>query len=225
MVIISKTADKIKNMLEYKTLVLGEMQTNCYLLWDSASRFCFVIDPADESDFIAEEIQRNNLVLKGILLTHGHFDHVMGGLDLNLMFDAPVYCSQKDMFLLKRQNQTAKYYLNKTVSAPNIKKIDIDLDLSGELNLGNNVIKIIKTPGHTPGGVCFYCPVEKLLFSGDTLFYKLRGRTDFKYGSTNDIFMSLKKLVELPGDTLVLSGHGQETIIKNESGKYKFDKI
>lgn len=212
-------------MLEYKTLVLGEMQTNCYLLWDNESRFCFIIDPADEADFIGEEVQRNNLISKGILLTHGHFDHVMAGLDLKLMFNVPIYCDSKDMFLLKRQNQTATYYLHKTVAAPNIKNIDVDLDLLDEIKLGNNVIKVIKTPGHTPGGVCFYCPQEKLLFSGDTMFYKLRGRTDFKYGSTDDIFMSLKKLVELPEDTLVLSGHGQETTIKNESKKYKFDRI
>jgi len=218
-------ADKIKNMLEYKTLALGEMQTNCYLLWDSKSRDCFVIDPADEADFIAEEIQKNNLKPKGILITHGHFDHIMAGLDLKLMFDIPVYCSEKDMFLLKRQKQTASYYLEKEVSAPNIEKIDIDLDKIEEIALGTNIVKIIKTPGHTPGGVCFYCPDENLLFSGDTLFYKLRGRTDLKYASTEEIFKSLRKLMELPPETIVLSGHGQETTIENESEKYKFDRI
>jgi len=217
--------DKIKNMLEYKTLVLGEMQTNCYLLWDIKSRDCFVIDPADEADFITEEIRKNNFNLKGILITHGHFDHIMAGLDLILMYNVPLYCNEKDMFLLKRQKQTASYYLGMKTPTPNIEKIDIDLDSTEEIILGTGFIKIIKTPGHTPGGVCFYCSNENLLFSGDTLFYNLRGRTDLKYGSTEEIFKSIRKLMELPPQTLVLSGHGQETTIENESEKYKFDRI
>jgi len=218
-------ADKIKNMVEYKTLVLGEMQTNCYLLWDKKTRECFIVDPADEADFIAEEIQKKNLIPKGILITHGHFDHIMATLDLRLIFKIPIYCSEKDMFLLKRQNQTASHFLGKKINVPNIQKIDIDLDKTEEINLRANVVKIIKTPGHTPGGICFYCPKENLLFSGDTLFYDSRGRTDFKYSSTEDIFVSLRKLMELPLETLVLSGHGEETTIENESKKYKFGKI
>lgn len=212
-------------MLEYRTLVLGEMQTNCYLLWEKGDRGCFIIDPADEADFIVEEIQRNNLIPIGILLTHGHFDHVMAGLDIKLIFNIPIYCSKKDMFLLKRQNQTASHFLGKMMAAPNIGHIDKDLDQIDEISLGAGIIKIIITPGHTPGGVCFYCPKENLLFSGDTLFYALRGRTDFKYGSAEEIFKSIGKLMGLPPETLVLSGHGQETTIENESKKYKFDRI
>ncbi|MFA5827955.1 MAG: MBL fold metallo-hydrolase [Candidatus Shapirobacteria bacterium] len=212
-------------MLEYRTLVLGEMQTNCYLLWESEERKCFIIDPADEADYIVEEIQKNSLKPTGVFLTHGHFDHVMAALDMKLMFNVPIYCSKRDMFLLKRQNQTAGYFLNKNVATPNIENIDTDLDQIDEIHLGANTIKIIKTPGHTPGGVCFYCPKENLLFSGDTLFFALRGRTDFKYGSTEEIFKSIRKLMELSPETLVLSGHGQETTIENESKKYKFDRI
>lgn len=211
-------------MLKYEKLILGELQTNCYLVWNENNKQCFILDPADDGVSISEEIQAKGLKPMGILATHGHFDHTLGILDLKLIYNVPFYCSSKDMFLLERQQSTATHFLKKKVIISNITKIDIDLDVIKKISLGDEEIEIIKTPGHTPGSVCFKSkpnPSEKnLLFSGDTLFKGSRGRTDFSYGSTKNIFESLKKLMKLPEDTVVLSGHGEETTIEQESGRF-----
>jgi glyoxylase-like metal-dependent hydrolase (beta-lactamase superfamily II) len=207
-------------MLKYRTLVVGDLETNCYLVWDEDTKECFIIDPADDGVGISEEITSLGLQPVAILLTHGHFDHAMAALDLKLIFGTPVCCSQKDLFLLKRLNQTANHFLSHSVTVPNLQKIDIDLDKSEKLALGDEVFEVIKTPGHTPGSVCFYNKKNHILFSGDTLFLGLRGRTDLSYSSTKDIFASIKKLIKLPEDTLVLSGHGAETTIGNESSRF-----
>lgn len=207
-------------MLKYETLILGDLQTNCYLVWEEESKECFIIDPADDGVSISEEINSRNLQPIGVLLTHGHFDHTLGALDLKLIYGIPICCSNEDLFLLKRQNATVKHFLKINIKAPNIEHIDKDLSLIDKLALGDEIIEVIKTPGHTPGGVCFYNKNNNLLFSGDTLFFKLRGRTDLSYSSTKKIFESIKKLMGLPQETVVLSGHGQETSIEQESKKY-----
>ena len=207
-------------MLSYEKIVIGELDTNCYLLWDEESKECLVIDPADDGVSISEEINDKKLTVKAIFLTHGHFDHSLGALDLKLIYNVDFGCSKKDAFLLDRQDETAKHFLKKEIQVPNFIKIDIDLDKIKSFQLGKEIIEIIKTPGHTPGSVCFYNKNNKLLFSGDTLFAGLRGRTDFKYGSTKKIFESLKKLMELDKETKVLSGHGEETTIEKEFRRY-----
>lgn len=207
-------------MLRYEKMVIGEMETNCYLVWDEDTKECLVIDPADDGVSISEEINDKKLKVKYIFLTHGHFDHSLGALDLKLIYGTDFGCSQKDAFLLDRQDETAKHFLKKEIQVPNFIKIDIDLDKIKNFKLGGEEFEVIKTPGHTPGSVCFYNKKNKLLFSGDTLFAGFRGRTDFKYGSTLKIFESLKKLMELEKDTLVLAGHGEETTIERESRRY-----
>lgn len=214
-------------MLSFEKITIGELETNCYLVWETETKECLVIDPADDGVAISEEINDKKLIVKAILLTHGHFDHCLGALDLKLIYNVDFGCSSKDAFLLDRQDETAKHFLKREIQVPNFIKIDIDLNKIKEIEIGEEKIEIIKTPGHTPGGVCFYWKptlpsLEKggLLFSGDTLFLGLRGRTDFKYGSTKKIYESLKKLMKLPKDTLVLPGHGDETTIERESRRY-----
>lgn len=207
-------------MIRYETLVMGQLDTNCYLVWDDETKECLVVDPADDGVSISEEISVKKLKVKYIFLTHGHFDHSLGALDLKLIYNVNFGCSNKDAFLLDRQDETAKHFLKKEIQVPNFIKIDIDLDKVKKFQLGDEIFEIIKTPGHTPGCVCFYNKTNKLLFSGDTLFAGLRGRTDFKYGSTPTIFKSLKKLMKLDKETLVLPGHGDTTTIERESRRY-----
>jgi glyoxylase-like metal-dependent hydrolase (beta-lactamase superfamily II) len=210
-------------MLKYEKLVIGQLSTNCYLVWNEETKECLVIDPADDGVSISEEINIRKLKVKAIFLTHGHLDHCLGALDLKLIYNVDFGCSSEDKFILDRQDETAKYFFKEKNPPPNFVKIDIDLDKIKSFKLGDEVLEIIKTPGHTPGGVCFYNKKNRLLFSGDTLFAGLRGRTDFKYGSTPKIFESLKKLMKLPKDTLVLPGHGEETTIERESRRYVLD--
>lgn len=209
-------------MIKWEVFIVGDLQTNCYLVWDEKTKEGVVIDPGDDGQGIVEEIQNKQIIPKGVLLTHGHFDHSLAALDLKLIFGIPVYVNSDDEFLLKRQDETAKHFLGIKDTPPNIVKIDKDLKKIKEIKFGEENLKVILTPGHTPGGVCFYAKKDDLLFSGDTLFKNERGRTDFKYGSTEKIFESLKKLMKLPEDTWVMSGHGETTTIRAEKRKYIF---
>ena len=210
-------------MIKFEVLVLGQLETNCYIVWDEETKDGLVIDPADDGVGISEEIESKGIRLVGVVMTHGHFDHSLGALDLKLMYKVPIYVSSKDKFILDRQDETAKHFLKMELQIPNLIKIDKDLDKIKEINFGESKLKIIKTPGHTPGSVCLYSKEDNLLFSGDTLFKDSRGRTDFKYGSTKNIFESLKILMKLPEDTDVYSGHGETTTIGREKERYVFE--
>lgn len=219
-------------MIRHETLILGQLDTNCYLVWDEETKEGMVIDPADDGVAISDEVQNKGIKIKGVLLTHGHFDHALAALDIKLIFNCPIYMNSKDMFLLDRQEDTSTHFLKRKIGTPNIIKIDYDLEKIKKIELGKEILEVIKTPGHTPGSVCFFnLPhplfhkrgVKPILFSGDTLFKECRGRTDFEYGSTEKIFKSLKKLMKLSEDTVVLSGHGEETTIGTEKERYVFD--
>lgn len=211
----------ISFVLKYEILVLGELKTNCYLLWETDSGEAIVIDAADEGNVIAEEIERRNLKLKMVLATHGHFDHNLAVLDLKLIYKVPFGCSSKDFFLIERQAETAKHFLGMDkIVAPNLNKIEIDLDSIEQIELGKYKIEVIKTPGHTPGGVSFL--VEDKIFTGDTLFAEgLRGDTRHSYSSTKNIFESINNILNLPEETEILSGHGEVTSVARAKEFFK----
>ncbi len=209
--------------MRHQVLVLGQLETNCYLVWDEKTKNGLVIDPADDGVAISEEITARQIKLVGIVMTHGHFDHSLAALDLKLIYKVPIFINSKDKFLIERQQETAKHFLKREIETPNITKVDKDLAKISEINFGEEKLEVITTPGHTPGSVCLYNKKAGILFSGDTLFKQFRGRTDFSYASTKKIYESLKKLMKLPEETLVLSGHGEITTIGNEKSKYSFE--
>ena len=193
-----------------KKYSLGLLQTNCYFLIKDND--LILIDPGDEASFILEEIQRQKLNLIGILATHGHFDHIGAVGEIQKSFNIPFYINQKDLFLVKRLNETAEYFLGYNpyfLPPKNIKKLN-----NKTFHVSRFTFDVISTPGHTPGSVCFYFEKEKLIFTGDTLFKDGVGRTDFSYSSRKDLENSLKKIFSLPKKTAVYPGHGGETTIK-----------
>lgn len=199
-------------MFKFEKYILGELATNCYLLWDENSKEAVVIDVADEGNFIADEIAKRGLKLKYILSTHGHFDHNLGALDLKLVYSVPFCASEKDFFLLEQQQESANHFLEQKVHVPNFKKIDINLDKKRELFLGESKIKIIQTPGHTPGGLSFLA--DNYLFDGDLIFADgMRGDSRHSYSSNRDIFRSICNILELPENVEILPGHGETTDI------------
>ena len=210
-------------MFKYEVLVLGELQTNCNLLWDDESKEAAIIDAADDGVAISEEIEKRGLKPKFILATHGHFDHNLGVLDLKLIYNIPYCASEKDLFLLKRQQETASYFLKKEIKIPNLTKIDIDLDSQIEIKLDKKIIKIIKSPGHTPGGLAFWA--DNLLFSGDTIFaHGMVGKTIFEYSSADDLKRSINSILNLPKDTVILSGHGEATTVREALSYFRTDE-
>ena len=192
---------------------LGQLQANCYLLIKDNN--CLIIDPGDEAQFILEQLLRNKLNLIGIMATHGHFDHVMAIGEIQLSINAPIYFNFKDQFLIDRTRETAEHFLGcKPVVMPIINRNN--LDNKNSLIIGDFKMKIIHTPGHTPGGISIYFPDDHLVFTGDTLFKDGIGRYDFSYCSKSDLKRSLATLLNLPRETRVYPGHGEETTINDE---------
>lgn len=191
------------------TYPLGELQANCYLIENDGKGI--LIDPADEGSFLLEEIKRKNIILDGLYLTHGHFDHCMAVGEIQLSLDVPLYLHKKDQFLIDRLESTAKHFLGYAPIMVPPKKIEYIEP--GELKILNLKLKIISSPGHTPGGLCYYFPDEAALFTGDTLFAGAIGRTDLSYSSKKDLWSSLKTLLALPEETTIYPGHGESTYI------------
>ena len=201
-----------------QTFVKGPLSNNNYVIIDEKSHEAVIIDctqnPQDMLDYIKE--QKANL--KYILLTHGHFDHILGLNEIPHEILQKAQVHKKDKFLLDNINDFMDFIHFQHVIAP---KINTFFDEKTSLFLGKNPIKIISTPGHTPGCVCFL--VQNNLFSGDTLFYRSRGRTDMPKSSDQEIENSLRKLFSfLPDETRVFPGHGPATTIGQEKVLYHF---
>ncbi len=197
--------------LEIKQLTLGELSTNCYLAWDDTTREAIIIDPADEGGFITEQILGLQLSPTAIVLTHGHFDHVLGVLELKLNFNIPVVMHEQDVFLLERAQSSALHWLGREVDP--VPPPDQFLRHGEVITFGNVELKVIETPGHTPGSVSLYN--DEVVFTGDTLFADGVGRTDFKYSDSQELQRSLKKIQQLPDQKkrTAYAGHGEAFIL------------
>jgi hydroxyacylglutathione hydrolase len=202
-------------MLNTKTFVLGQLQTNSYILI-SPQNNCYFIDPADDFVFLSDYINQNGLTPKGIILTHGHFDHCFAALPLKMIFDLPILASSKDLFLLKQIASSSNYWTDQDYSSLSVEKIDFDLSVIKTLVFDNHTLSIIKTPGHTPGSISIYCQPDNILFTGDTLFKQGIGRSDLSYSKPDSLKHSLKKILKLPINTSIFPGHGQSTILGQE---------
>lgn len=174
-----------------KTIKVGSLQTNCYIITDEATKEAAVIDPGDEANLILPEIE--GLKVKAIFLTHGHPDHFGAVDELKILTKAPLYMNWDDGWFLEP---------------------DAQLNESQEIKIGSLTFKVIATPGHSLGGVCLL--VEDCLFSGDTLFFGTWGRTDLPGGSEAAMQKSLRRLGTLPPATRVFPGHGRPTTIQQE---------
>lgn len=203
-----------------KTYVAGPVQANNYLVVDEVSKEAILIDCSDYVEEIIDYVKKNNLKVKYILLTHGHFDHVLGINRMNEVLGAKVYVHKGDKEQVVNTRSVMMMFGLPTEGVEN-PKITATLSDAGELTLGNQVIKVIETPGHTPGGVCYL--IGDCLFSGDTLFHGTIGRTDLPGGSFQQIKHSVKDvLFALDENIKVYPGHGEPTSIGYEK---KFNDI
>ncbi|AEA34228.1 MBL fold metallo-hydrolase [Hippea maritima] len=195
-------------------VVVGELEENCYLVFDESSKECTIIDPGDEPEKIIGVIEKYALTPTIILNTHYHFDHVGANAFLKKRYNIKLAIHENDLSLLKKAHIDAKIFLLKDQEPspePDILLKDGDI-----VDVGSLSFEVLHTPGHTPGSVCFYEKNKKWLFSGDTLFFESVGRWDFPSGSKNDLLDSLKRLIKLPDDVLVYPGHGEPTTIEHE---------
>lgn len=195
--------------MKIECLVVGQLQTNCYLVWSKENQETAVIDPGDDADFIIRRISDFNLLPKFLLTTHGHFDHVLAVTELKLAFKIPFLMHSADLPILKRIQSSARHFTGLAVDPVSIP--DKFIKEGDSISFGKEKLQVRETPGHTPGGVAFYS--RGVLFSGDTLFADGVGRTDFSYSSKQDLQKSIKKLLKLPSNTPVYPGHGRPTRI------------
>ncbi len=192
----------------------GLFGSNTYVVWDESTLEAMIIDCGNEPREIEKFCIDNNLNVKYIVLTHGHYDHADFACAYKAIFQkARLFAHEKEKIVLCDSEANVSYLVGDSCVYP---MPDISLNDGDILTLGDTSFTVLHTPGHTPGGICLYCEKEKLLFTGDTLFAGGRGRTDFKYGDERVLLSSLARLCRLDGETEFYSGHGEKGIIKNE---------
>lgn len=199
-----------------KKLIVGDIQTNCYMVADENTFEAAIIDPGGEVEAIEGIVRASKFIPRCIISTHGHFDHVLGVKKLQKSFQIPFYLHKEDSPMVDGSHSRLAASMGIEVDSLTADKFLADGDI---ISVGKIRLKVIHTPGHSKGGICLYS--DKVLFSGDTLFAGDVGRTDLVGGSTEELKNSLKKLFELPASTKVYPGHGPETDIRTEKERWR----
>lgn len=195
--------------MKIKTLLLGNMQTNCYVVSDD-EHHCFIVDPGDNGKKVINYLNDNELILDAILLTHGHFDHI-GAVDyIYERYHCPIYIHQEDIALLRDTKANLSVF-----ETPFIVNAPV-LASNENMKIGNFEVNWLHLPGHCPGSSMIHLPKENVIFSGDVLFNGSIGRFDFPNSSKYDTKESLSKIKNYDFDAVVYPGHGSATSLKQE---------
>ncbi len=199
-------------MLDVRTLIVGPLQENCYLLSDPETRQAVFIDPGDEAAHLITALE--GFELTAVWLTHAHFDHIGALAEVCRQFPVPVYLHENDRELFDHAAESAAFF-GLTLEQPDMETSPL---VQGQtLKLGTHKATCSFTPGHAPGHTAFYLPEHALVFAGDALFQGSVGRTDLPGGDHAQLLASIRReLLTLPDETRVLPGHGPETTISAE---------
>ena len=206
-------------MLHTRIFQFNPLGTNCVVLWADGSRHCAVVDPGMSSDEgerqLMDYFAGEGITPDAILLTHGHFDHVWGVERVLKQFPVPVYLHPGDKGIMT--DGASAFHGMQSMKFLHHEFPTVDVADGDTVTTGGVTWKVLHTPGHTPGGVCYWSEENGLLISGDTLFAGSIGRTDLEGGDYDQLMTSIKeKLLNLPGQTDVIPGHGQPTSIARE---------
>jgi len=192
--------------------MVGPLQSNSYLLADEVTREAALFDPGMESEPVADVLARERLTVTAIINTHGHFDHVFGNAYFKAKTGAPLLMHRADLDLVKRLEEQSLYFGFRATPSP---PPDRFLEEGDEVRVGGIRLRVLHTPGHSPGGICLV--TDGTAFVGDTLFAGSIGRTDLPGGSAETLLTSIReKLLTLPDDTVIYPGHGPATTIGHE---------
>ena len=190
-------------------------QQNCAVIADEDTKEAFLIDPGDEPGIILAEIDRLGVTVKAILITHAHLDHVSALAETKEALNVPAYMHPGEQHLYDGIVQQAALF---GLPAPRMTTIDHPLAEGMQFQLGKYTLNALDTPGHSPASISFYIPLAKRVIAGDTLFRRSIGRTDLPGGSLGRLLKSIRtRLLTLPPETEVYSGHGPETTIGDET--------
>lgn len=188
--------------------------TNCYLVSNEETKEAFLVDPGDYEEKIIGVLKEEGVTLTGIYLTHGHLDHMLAAERISREYGIPVFCHEAELAVLADpvQNLTNRFLRHSYVLSGAQPLSD-----GAKFEAAGVAVELLHTPGHTPGGCCYYLRSEGILFSGDTLFYRSVGNTEFPGGSLSALARAIReKLYVLPEETIVYPGHGEETEIGSE---------
>lgn len=206
-------------MLKVQKFVVNMIEENCYVLSDESKEAvvidCGILYP-EEADAFRSYINDNELKVTHLINTHCHFDHIFGDGFIYKTYNILPEMSRNEVQLYKQLPKQLEMFLHRElpIIQPPVGRI---FDAGETITFGTHKLDIIATPGHTPGGVCFYCEEERILFSGDSLFYHEIGRTDFPGGNYDNLISSLKNnILTLPEDVTVCPGHGDTTTVGEE---------
>ncbi len=192
---------------------VGEVQTNCYLAVNNTTREVLIVDPGDQARMLYQQICEKNYKPAAILLTHGHFDHAGAAEELARLCQVKIYAHEAE----KETLENPRGNVSTMIGRRDVYHADVYVKDEEVLKLAGFSIRVFHTPGHTPGGCCYYIPMEDVLFSGDTLFCQSVGRTDFPGGSMSQLVRAIReKLMVLPERTCVYPGHMDTTTIEQE---------
>ena len=197
--------------MQIQKLVIGMHESNCYIV--SEDNKALIIDPGGEGSRIIKQVQRNNLSIVAIALTHYHCDHIEAALELKKAFECPIYAHKKELKGL----QDPKINHTETLGRKAISITpDVLLSEGSKINITDDIyLETIHTPGHTPGGICLYSKLQKLAFTGDTLFEDGLGRTDLEGGNEDLMKKSVSNKISLwEDDITIYPGHGNSASMK-----------
>lgn len=195
--------------MDIKTLIVGTMQENCYIVSHPDTKEAVIIDPGDEADVILYNVRMDGLQVKYILLTHGHHDHIGAVPEIKKATNALVAIHADDQELLTDGSKNLGEFA--------LEPADILLNNNDVINFGDYHMRVIYTPGHTQGGCCFYEAAEKVCFTGDTLFKGTVGRTDLYGGDYGALLVSVReRLALVANDCAIFPGHGPESTMAYE---------
>ena len=197
---------------KFAYLDIDDLNANTYIVNDS-DKNCVVIDPSVDNDGVINYILKNDFHLKGVLLTHGHFDHMRGVERLCKRFNVPLYIHQLDECMLTDSRINGSFMMGDNLV---VNQTPIVLNGGETLKLLEDDIEVIHTPFHTKGSVCYYFVNNKLLFTGDTLFKNSIGRDDLPNADPRKTYESLGKIKVLPKECKIYPGHGSNTVLGNE---------
>lgn len=206
--------------MNWEQIPLGPLQTNCYIVADDKKN-CLIFDPGEEGKKLINRLEQRKLKPQAILLTHAHFDHIGAVDDIRDKYNIPVYIHTNEKnWLMDPSLNGSQFFMMGQIK---VKQADQLITSEDEMTIGDFTFEVFETPGHSPGSVSFYFKNDGFVVAGDALFQGSIGRTDLPGGNHEVLISSIhKKLLVLPEETIVLSGHGETTTIENEMDSNPF---